>query len=151
MRKLLSLILVFCIALPLIAAAADQKTFPPRFKASDTLTAVEKESFAGITYPSLGGEYLYANADLSEASFTRTKTCKVRYAVHYISLCQKTFKRRPGTCPCGKTLIPAIKFSNAWYQLGRNSQGSLTIQPATVDNSCHDAKPACSSCGSCSK
>lgn len=163
MRKLLSLILVLCIALPTMAAAAGQKNFPPRFKASDTLTADEKQAFDGISYARLGAEFLYANADLSEASFTRTKACKVRYTVHYISLCQKVFKRRPGTCPCGKALVPAIKFANAWYQLSRNEQGSLTIQPAAIDNSCHgdssctSAKPesknnnSCASCGSCSK
>lgn len=147
MRKILSLLLVLAVILPAFTITADAA--PRKFKASDVLTAEEKADFDAISYPRLGREYVYLNKDLTEASFTRTKECKKAYSIHYICLCNKIFKRRPGTCPCKKALVPAFKHANNWYHISRNERGALVIKPATTEDCCSQTKSDCSSCSSC--
>jgi len=146
MRKVISLMLVLAVVLPAFTINADAA--PRKFKAPDTLTANEKSDFDAVSKTRMGAESVFANKDLTEMSFTRTKSANKAYALHYICLCQKIFKRRPGKCPCGKALVPAIKHANAWYHLSRDERGTLMIKPATSD--CADtSKSDCSSCSSC--
>lgn len=149
MRKILSLILVLAIVLPVFAAT--QVAAQSQFKASDALTADEKTDYDAVSYPRLGGEYVYVNKDMTEASFTRTKECKKGYSLYYICLCNKIFKRRPGTCPCGKALVPAFKNAGTWYSLSRNERGALVIKPATTEDCCDNTKADCPTCSGCAK
>ena len=147
MKKLLGLLLVLCLALPSLVEAAKVKR---ALKAQDTLTYEEKAAFHAKADVKVGSEVVYVSKDLQQASFTKDRICKVKHALHYVCLCKKVFKRRPGLCPCGKALVPAFKHGQDWYSLSRDDRGQLQVISGISAGCCGGTDMNCAQCGDCS-
>jgi hypothetical protein len=146
MKKLLGLLLVLCLAFPLVADAAKK----PAQMAKAPLTAEEKAAFDAKSDVILGNEVVYTNKDLTQASFNKDKVTNVKHNLYYVCLCRKVYKRRPGTCPCGKAMGAAFKAKNEWYALKRNEQGTLQILPGSeACGGCPSQKSEVKDCGGC--
>ncbi|HNV68746.1 MAG TPA: hypothetical protein PKO06_03550 [Candidatus Ozemobacteraceae bacterium] len=153
MKKVLCLMLVLCLTLPAMAMAA--KGVPSALKAQDTLTADQKATFEGKARVKMGKEFLFVSKDAAKASLKKDDVCTEKRQIHYVCCCQKVTKNRPGKCPCGKGLIPAIKLDNNWYTLDRDELGQLVVKPfvavdcAAKADCCGGTKADCPSCGKC--
>lgn len=148
MKKLVSLLLVLCLVLPNLAEAAGKSK--RGLDAQDTLTYEEKATFEGKANVRLGSELIFVSQDLSQASFKKDSVCSVKHALHYFCPCKKIFKRRPGLCPCGKSLMPGFKHGQEWYILQRDDAGKLNVLPVTSRQCCGGTTADCAACEKCS-
>ncbi len=132
MKRILPFLLVVALCLPGAVFAKGKKAK----KAKGTNVpewAVESEKCSGdrdVKSVSLGKESIYVSEDLRSASFTKDSVHALRHNLVYYCASDGKFRRTPGMCSCGISLVPSFKHGESWYTLDKDLNGNITINGA---------------------